>query len=52
MIMVPSVPVTSTYPIRVDGESKLNTLWATPPSTKFAIADTWVGTCTSNTVPA
>ena len=50
--MVPSVPVTSTYPIRVNGESKLNTLWLTPPSTKLAIADTWVGTCTSNTVPA
>ena len=23
-----------------------------PPSTKLAIADTWVGTSTSNTVPA
>ena len=33
MIMVPSLPVTSTYPIRVSGESKLNTLWLTPPST-------------------
>ena len=50
MIMVPSVPVISTTPVLRYGESKLNTLWLTPPPSNWAIALTWVGTSTGNSV--
>ena len=50
--IVPSVPVISTTPVLASGESKLKTLWLMPPSTYLAMALTWVGTSTSNTVPA
>ena len=50
MIMVPSVPVISTTPVLRYGESKLNTLWLTPPPSNWAIALMWVGTSTGNSV--
>ena len=50
-ISVPSVPVISTTPVRRSGDSKLNTLWLTPPPANWAIALTWVGTSTGNSVP-
>ena len=49
---VPSVPVISTTPIFASGDWKLNTLWLTPPPANCAMADTWVGTSTGNSVPS
>src|SRR5690625_5133628 len=50
--IVASVPVIATNPARGEGESKLNTLWAEAPDSNCNSAPTWVGTSTSNVVPA
>ncbi len=49
---VASVPVTSTNPSRSCGDSKLKTAVAEPPPANSSSAETWVGTVTSNSVPA
>ena len=49
---VASVPVISTKPCRRSGESKLSTSVAAGPRAYPISAATWVGTSTSNLVPA